>query len=113
MAAGVRVLGAEGRAEGVDLGECQAVGLDVELSRHRQERLAAKEILREIDLALWGARQIGEIQARHPEQCPGPPASEAVITGVLTQKTVSCRCRANAGLPEPNCDLDHFTHFQT
>jgi hypothetical protein len=72
VAAGVRVLGAEGRPEGVDLGQRQAVGLDIELPRHRQERLAAKEILREIDLALGGARQVGEIQGRHPEQCPGP-----------------------------------------
>ena len=72
VAAGVRVLGAEGRPEGVDLGECQAVGLDIELPRDRQERLAAKEILGEIDLALGGARQVGEIQGRHPEQCPSP-----------------------------------------
>ncbi len=72
MAAGVRVLRAECRPERVDLGERQAVGLDVELPRHRQERLAAKEILREIHLALRRARQVGEIQGRHAEQCPGP-----------------------------------------
>jgi hypothetical protein len=47
VAAGVRVLGAEGRAEGVDLGQRQAIGLDVELARDRQERLTAEEILRE------------------------------------------------------------------
>ena len=68
VAAGVRVLGAEGRPERVDLGEREAVGLDVELPRHRQERLAAEEILREIDLALRRARQVGEIERRHPEQ---------------------------------------------
>ncbi len=72
VAAGVRVLGAEGRPEGINLGQRQAVGLDIELPRDRQERLAAEEILREIDLALLGARQVGEIQGRHPEQCPGP-----------------------------------------
>jgi hypothetical protein len=52
VAAGVRVLGAEGRPKCVDLGQRQAVGLDIELSRDRQEGLAAKEILREIDLVL-------------------------------------------------------------
>ena len=45
VAAGVGVLRAERRPEGVDLGEREAVGLDVELPRHRQERLAAEEIL--------------------------------------------------------------------
>jgi hypothetical protein len=44
-----RVLGEPGD---VDLGQRQAVGLDIELPRDRQKRLAAKEILREIDLAL-------------------------------------------------------------
>jgi hypothetical protein len=58
--------------KGVDLGKRQAVRLDVELPRDRQERLAAEEILREIDLALWCARQVGEVQGRHPEQRPGP-----------------------------------------
>jgi hypothetical protein len=33
VAAGVRVLGAEGRPEGVDLGQRQAVRLDIELAR--------------------------------------------------------------------------------
>ena len=72
MTAGVRVLGAKGRPEGVNLGQRQAIGLDIELPRDRQERLAAKEILSEIDLALQGARQVGEIQGRHAEQGPGP-----------------------------------------
>ena len=54
VAAGIRVLRAEGRPEGVDIGQCQAIGLDVELPRDRQERLAAKEILREIDLGSSG-----------------------------------------------------------
>ena len=59
MAAGVRVLGAEGRPEGVDLGQREAVGLDIELPRDRQERLAAEEILREIHVALRRARRAG------------------------------------------------------
>jgi hypothetical protein len=60
VAAGVRVLDAERRPERTDLGERQAVGLDIELPRDRQERLAAKEIPREIDLALRSARQVRE-----------------------------------------------------
>ena len=52
MAAGVRVLRAESRPEGVDLGERQAVRLDIKLPRNRQERLAAEEILRKVDLVL-------------------------------------------------------------
>ena len=72
VAAGVGVLRAEGRPERVDLGQREAVGLDVELPRHRQERLAAEEILREVHLALRRARQVGEIERRHPEQLPRP-----------------------------------------
>ena len=72
VAAGVGVLGAERRPEGVDLGEREAVGLDVELPRHRQERLAAEEILGEIDLALRRARQVGEVERRHPKQRARP-----------------------------------------
>src|SRR5215472_611474 len=45
-----------------------ANGLDVELARDRQKRLAAEEILREIDLAFRGAREVGEIQRRDSEQ---------------------------------------------
>src|SRR5260370_41829191 len=59
LAAGVRVLGAEGRAKGVDLGQSPAIGLDVELPRDRQKRLAAKEILHEVDLAFRGMQQVG------------------------------------------------------
>src|SRR5262249_10818662 len=72
VAAGVRVLGAERRPEGVDLGERETRGLDVELPRPRQERLAAEEILREIDLTLRRARQIGEVEGRDPEQRARP-----------------------------------------
>jgi hypothetical protein len=58
VAAGIRVLGAEGRSERINLGQREIVGLDIELPRDRQERLAVEEILREIDLALWRARQV-------------------------------------------------------
>ncbi len=71
VAAGVGVLGAERRPEGVDLGEREAVGLDVELPRHCQERLAAEEVLAEIDLARRRARQVGEIERRDAEQRAG------------------------------------------
>ena len=73
VAAGVRVLGAERRAEGVDLGQREAVRLDVELPGDGQERLAAEEVLREIDLPLRRARQVGEIQRRHPEHLARRP----------------------------------------
>ena len=72
MPAGVGVLRAERRPEGVDLGEREAVRLHIELARHRQERLAAEEILGEVDLALRRARQVGEVERRHAEQLPRP-----------------------------------------
>ena len=65
---------------------CEAIRLDSELPRDRQKRLAAEEILPEIDLALGSARQVGEIQGRHPDKAPAPSASEPVMIGVLTQK---------------------------
>jgi hypothetical protein len=43
MAAVVRVLGAKGRIEGVNFGQREAIGLDVELARDRRERFAAKK----------------------------------------------------------------------
>src|SRR6478609_9386497 len=62
MAAGVGVLGAEGRPERVDFGEREAVGFDIELAGHGEKRLAAEEILGEVDLALRRARQVGEVE---------------------------------------------------
>ena len=50
VAAGVGVLGAERRPEGVDLGERQAIGLDVELADTVRKVSRAKKSLREIDL---------------------------------------------------------------
>src|SRR6185369_13746023 len=52
MATGVAVLGAERRAEGIDLRECQAVRLDVELATHGQECLPTEKVLTEIGAAL-------------------------------------------------------------
>jgi hypothetical protein len=51
VVAGVRVLGAEGRPERMDLGQREAVHLDIELPRDRQKRLATEQVLHEIDLA--------------------------------------------------------------
>ena len=45
VAAGVAVLGAERRAEGVDLRQRQAVGLDVQLAADGEERFLAEEVL--------------------------------------------------------------------
>src|SRR5205085_11780008 len=68
MAAGVGVLGAKRRPEGVDLGEREAVGLHVELARDGQERLAAEEVLRKIYLARGRAGEVCEIQRGDAEQ---------------------------------------------
>ena len=72
MPAGVRILGAERRAERVDLGQRQAIGLDVELPRHCQERFAAEEILREVDLAVRRTRQVHQVQRRDSKQLTRP-----------------------------------------
>ena len=70
--AGVGILGAERGAERVDLGQREAVGLDVELARHREKGLAAEEILRVVDLAGGVARQVHVIERRHAEHLAGP-----------------------------------------
>jgi hypothetical protein len=72
VAAGVGVLGAKSRAERIDLGERQAVGLDIELARHGQEGFAAEKVLGEVDLAVRRARQIGEVEGRDAKQGPCP-----------------------------------------
>ena len=66
----MRVLGAKGRPEGVHLRQREAVGLDVELPRHREEGLAPEEVLAEVDLAVRAARQVGEVEGRDAEQLP-------------------------------------------
>ena len=67
VATGIGILRAERRAKCIDLGEREAVRLDIKLPRHRQECFTAKKILHEIDLALRRARQVGEVQRRYPE----------------------------------------------
>ncbi len=71
MPAGVGVLGAERRAEGVDLRQRHAIGLDVELAGHGEKGLAPEEILREIDLAVRRAGKIHQVERRDAEQLAG------------------------------------------
>ena len=67
----VRVLGAERRAERVDLAERHAIGLDVELARHGEPRFLAEEVLVEVDLAVGRAGQVVEIERRYAEHLAG------------------------------------------
>ena len=59
---------------------------------------SAKDI--EIDLALLCTRQVGEVECRHPESAPTPPASKAVMIGVVTPKE-RCSSRGPMGSPAP------------
>ena len=63
----VRVLGAEGRTESVDVPKRHRVGLALKLPRDRQVRASAEEVLRIIDLAVLGFRRVLEIEGRHAE----------------------------------------------
>src|SRR5690606_405135 len=67
VAGGVRVLGAEGRAEGVDLAQRQRVALDVELAGHGEEGLAPEEVVAEIRAAVVTERQVAQVEGRDPE----------------------------------------------
>jgi hypothetical protein len=71
VAPGVGVLGAEGRPEGVDLAHRHAIGLDVELARHRQVGLLAEEVLVPVDAAGGGPRRVGGVERRDPEHLAG------------------------------------------
>ena len=64
----VGVLGAKRGPERVDLRQREAIGLDVELPRHGEKRLAPEEVLREVDLALRGAWQVRKIERRDAEE---------------------------------------------
>mmetsp|Transcript_20956 Transcript_20956/g.65822 ORF Transcript_20956/g.65822 Transcript_20956/m.65822 type:complete len:409 (+) Transcript_20956:279-1505(+) len=55
---GVRVLGAEGRPEGVAVRERDGVRLDVELARDGEARLFPEEVLRVVDRAGRGERHV-------------------------------------------------------
>ena len=72
VAAGVGVFGAEGRAEGVDLGQGAGVGFDVQLAGHGQEGLLAEEVLVVVHLAFGGARQVFHVQGGDAEHLAGP-----------------------------------------
>jgi hypothetical protein len=84
VAAGVRVLGAKGRPEGVNIGQRRGIGLDIELPRYRQERLAAEEILREIDPALGVRGRFARSRVDARNRVPAPSASETAV-GTETQ----------------------------
>ena len=71
MAAGIGVLSPERWAEGVNPGQRHAIGLHVQLTRHRQEGFAAKKVFGKIDLAAFSARQIGQVQRRNSKQLAG------------------------------------------
>ncbi len=65
--AGVRVLRSERGPEGVDPGHRQAVGLDVELARDREEGRPTEEVLAEVDGTVTAARQVRQIEGRDAE----------------------------------------------
>ena len=84
--AGVGVLGAERRPEGVDLGERQAVRLDVELTRDGQEGGSAEEVLAEVDPPPSGVRgRLARSSVETRNISPAPSASRAVTIGVWIQ----------------------------
>ena len=87
VAAGVRVLRAERRPERVDLGQRQAVRLDVELARHGEERLACRRSpARSRPCRPACAAGSRGRASRRGTAAPAPSASDAVMIGVLTQK---------------------------
>src|SRR5262249_33206550 len=67
----VRVLGAEGRAEGVDLAERAGENLGFELAANRQIGRTAEEVLAVVDLALVVARQLAEVERGDAEHLAG------------------------------------------
>ena len=63
------------------LGQRQAIGLEIELPRDRQERFAAEELLREIHLAHRRGR-LCKIEDQDPNKAPAPSASAGGKFGV-------------------------------
>ncbi len=111
MAAGVGILRAESRPEGVDLRERHAIGLDVELARDGEERLAAEEVLREIDLALGRARQVREVERGDAEELArtlgvrgGDNRRIHPEEAVFVEETMD---RHGEGVPDPGRCADH------
>ena len=81
----VRVLGAEGRAEGVDVAQRAGVGLALELAADGQAGAAAEEVLRVVDA---GRRRRAAASSRSSvvtwNISPAPSQSLAVMIGVWT-----------------------------
>lgn len=99
MAAGVGVLGAEGRAEGINLRQRTGVGFAVQLAGNGQERLFTEEVFVEIDFALIVTRQVFQIQRRHAEHFAGAFGIGGGDQRVETQKkpcSLKKRCSACA-----------------
>ena len=71
MARGIGVFGTERGAERVDAAQRQRAQLAFELARHGEVARFAEEILRIIDRALLGPRQVVQIERRHLEHRTG------------------------------------------
>ena len=67
VALGVGVLGAEGRAEGVDIAEGHGEVLGVELAGHGEAGLLAEEVLGVVHLTVGGLGDVVQIQGRDLE----------------------------------------------
>ena len=83
VAAGVRVLGAEGGTEGVDVAERQRRDLGLELARHGEEGLAPKKSCDEVHAAASRkcAGRIAGSRVETRNSSPAPSASDAVMMG--------------------------------
>jgi hypothetical protein len=81
---GVAVLGAEGRAEGVDPAQRLAVGLDVELPRDGEVGLAAEEVLEKSGEPSSAPRGLSASSVETRNISPAPSQSLPVMIGVWT-----------------------------
>ena len=70
MPAGIGVFGAEGRAEGVDIGKRRGKQLALQLSAHGQAGLGAEEVLVPGDAPV-NLRRVVRVEGRHPEHLAG------------------------------------------
>ena len=86
MARRVRILGAEGGSEGVDIGEGVRENLRLQLPADRQVGALAEEILREIRRLAALARAIPDRASSPGTCCPRPRHPTAEITGVCTYR---------------------------
>src|SRR5262249_46184252 len=71
VAARVRVLGAEGRPEGVDARERERRDLGLELPRDGEEGLAREEVAREVDAAVLAERRARGVERGDAEERAG------------------------------------------